>query len=240
MEQSTRQKAIEMAMTLLAQKGPNHVTVEEVAAAVGIKPPSLYKHFRNRAELMEILEENLAEDCAARHQAMVRQLEQLRQDLKVLGLISAQRFDEELLAYLEPTVTALSARAYRQLLLQKRCQGPTGAEEYYRKTLLEAVDALERFFEALAGQNIFRKGESRVMAMELASPLSHLVALADVEAMAGRSLDPIWDAVRRHLKQFHRVYAVREKAEKPPVPAPSAVGLGGLTGGGKRLFRGNR
>lgn len=239
---STKDRALSAAAQLLAERGAGAVSMDAIAAAVGIKPPSLYKHFQNREDLMTQLLHQLEEDYAQRHRALSAQLSQLERDLKVLGLISPERFDQEVLNFLTPTLTSVPARAYRQLLWAR------GSEAYLEKTLLLPLAILQNFFESLAGANIFRKGEGRVMALELISPLSHLTALADAAAMSGGDLTPIQDELRRHLKQFHRVYAVREKTvEKGGITTGMGGvggglggGLGTLTGGGKRLFRGNR
>lgn len=237
MEHSTRERAIQAALELWATKGSESVTMEAVAQAIGIKAPSLYKHFQNRAELMSLLESRLEEDYLRRQENLVGQLKQLEKDLKALGLISPQRFDQEVLAYLEPAMTSPQSRAYRQMLAQGLSRGPQGGNEYFQKTLLLPLSKVEDFFEAMAGQNIFRRGESHVMALELVSPLSHLVSMADVQVMSGGDLEDIRQEVLRHLKQFHRVYAVREKPAEKPVEKPAFSGLGT---GGKRLFRGNR
>lgn len=237
MNLSTREQALLSAMNLLAGQGGDHVTMEAVAAGVGIRAPSLYKHFKNRAELMEELEKRLKAADSERFQTLSAQLNQLARDLKALGILTPQRFDQEALNLLEPRLSEPSARAYRQLLLQGCASGAAGLDAYYDAVLLRYVAALERFFDDLAGLNIFRKGESRVMAMELISPLSHLVSLSDSKAMRGQDFRPIQEEIQRHLKQFHRVYAVREKPAEKPAAAPS---FPGLSTGGKRLFRGNR
>lgn len=233
MEQTTRRRALDAAVALLAQSGASGVTMEAVATNLGIKAPSLYKHFENRADLMAQTRRILEEDYLLRHQALRAQLDRLSRDLKALGLLSPERFDQEVLSFLEPALTSPSARAYRQLLLSDG----SGAAAYLQKTLLEPSEALQRFFEDLSGFNIFRRGESRVVALELVSPLAHLTALADVQAMSGGDLADLWADIRRHLKQFHRVYAVREKPAEKPVEKPA---FPGLTTGGKRLFRGGR
>lgn len=237
MNLSTREQALLSAMNLLAGHGADHVTMEAVAEGVGIRAPSLYKHFKNRAELMEELENRLKTADLERFQALSAQLNQLARDLKALGILTPQRFDQEALSLLEPRLLEPSARAYRQLLLQGCGAGGAGIGAYYDVVLLRYVAALERFFDDLAGLNIFRKGESRVMAMELISPLSHLVFQADGKAMLGQDFGGIQEDIQRHLKQFHRVYAVREKPAEKPAAAPP---FPSLSTGGKRLFRGNR
>ncbi len=47
-----RRALIEAALELVETKGPNQVSLREVARQVGVSPGAPYRHFKNRAELM--------------------------------------------------------------------------------------------------------------------------------------------------------------------------------------------
>ena len=55
---------IEAARTLLESKGREQLSLNDVAAAVGIRAPSLYRRFENRAALLEAVELQLLRDLA--------------------------------------------------------------------------------------------------------------------------------------------------------------------------------
>ena len=50
---STKDRILDEALTLFSEKGYANVYVGEIAARVGIKAPSLYKHFRNKRAIFE-------------------------------------------------------------------------------------------------------------------------------------------------------------------------------------------
>ena len=55
---NTKEKIINEALTLFSQKGYANVFVGEIARKVGIKAPSLYKHFKNKQAIFDgIIEE---------------------------------------------------------------------------------------------------------------------------------------------------------------------------------------
>ena len=66
---NTKKKIIEEALILFSEKGYSDVYVNDIAKAVGIKAPSLYKHFKNKQEIfnaiLEELKENYTEHAAA-------------------------------------------------------------------------------------------------------------------------------------------------------------------------------
>lgn len=45
---TTKEKILKQALCLFAEKGYNALYVGEIASAVGIKAPSLYKHFKSK------------------------------------------------------------------------------------------------------------------------------------------------------------------------------------------------
>lgn len=54
---TTKERILEEALHLFAQKGYKAVTVEEIAVKVGIKAPSLYKHYKSKGEIFSALSE---------------------------------------------------------------------------------------------------------------------------------------------------------------------------------------
>ena len=49
----TKLRIVEAALDLFARHGFDAVRVEQIAAAVGIKAPSLYKHFRSKQDIFD-------------------------------------------------------------------------------------------------------------------------------------------------------------------------------------------
>ena len=62
---TSREEIIRAARTLLERGGPESVTMQRVALAVGVRAPSLYKHVRNRSDLVRLVIEDVATDLAA-------------------------------------------------------------------------------------------------------------------------------------------------------------------------------
>ena len=51
--ESTKQRILTEAVRLFAKEGYEAVSVEQIAAAVGIKAPSLYKHYKNKRDIFD-------------------------------------------------------------------------------------------------------------------------------------------------------------------------------------------
>ena len=55
----TKQKILLEALRLFSQKGYDAVSVEQIASAVGIKAPSLYKHYKSKQDIFHAIFEQL-------------------------------------------------------------------------------------------------------------------------------------------------------------------------------------
>ena len=52
---STKEKILDAALTLFAENGYNGTSVEQIAKAVGVKAPSLYKHYKSKEDILNSL-----------------------------------------------------------------------------------------------------------------------------------------------------------------------------------------
>ena len=54
-DMSTKEKILEAALTLFAENGYDGTSVEQIAGIVGIKAPSLYKHYKGKEDILNAL-----------------------------------------------------------------------------------------------------------------------------------------------------------------------------------------
>ena len=52
---STKEKILDAALTLFAENGYDGTSVEQIASIVGIKAPSLYKHYKGKEDILNAL-----------------------------------------------------------------------------------------------------------------------------------------------------------------------------------------
>ena len=58
-KETTKQRIVSEAVKLFSKDGYEAVTVEQIATAVGIKAPSLYKHYKSKKEIFESILERM-------------------------------------------------------------------------------------------------------------------------------------------------------------------------------------
>lgn len=212
---STRQRALDAALELFSRRGYQAVSMGDIAGALGIKAPSLYKHFKGKEELYAALFPLLEEHYAEVWSAAGRRQEQLEYDLQALGVLSMEQLEQETLAWLQAEMDDARAVAFRRLMASG--QEPTSAEHWL---WTEPLALYEGFFTRLIQREILRRGDPHVMAVEYLAPVFQLLALRD--RSPARQSDYLGE-IRQHIRQFHRVFAHKESR-------PFSGGVG-------RLFR---
>ena len=215
---STRQRALDAALELFSRRGYQGVSMGDIADALGIKAPSLYKHFKGKEELYDALFQPLEEHYKALWAAAGQRQEQLEQDLQALGVLSAERLEQETLAWLQAEMDDPTATAYRHLMALDQFGNAVTPDSWLWARPLALYEGL---FGRLIGREILRRGDPHVMAVEYISPLLQFLALQDRDP--GLRATCLEEA-RQHIRQFHRVFAHREPR-------------GGNQGPVSRLFR---
>ena len=206
-KQPTRERILREGLLLFARKGYGAVSVEEIAAAVGIKAPSLYKHFAGKREIFE----TIVGEMKARHLQTMREMQMrggAEQDIAMFVHIGeAQLVDigkrlfeyflhDEAFSNLRKMLT-LSQYADAEIagLLADQCMsGPLKYNEQLFGLMMEA--------------GAFIPGPPKVMALQFYAPIYLLLLQCDIspelETESKRTLEG-------HIRQFHHLYAVMKE-----------------------------
>ena len=98
----TKQRILREALRLFSQKGYDAVSVEQIADAVGIKAPSLYKHYKGKRDIFDAIFEETAKRYGEFTDSISVHMGDSDQDLAVFGAITADTLAEKvrsLIAY---------------------------------------------------------------------------------------------------------------------------------------------
>ncbi len=200
----TRQRALSAALEVFSRKGYEAASMGDIAGALGIKAPSLYKYFKGKEELYEALTPMLDEHYTALWASAAARHAQLEREIPTPGLLGAEQLERETMAWLQAELDDPQARCFRRLMTISRLEDAQGPDRWL---WAEPLALYEGFFDRLIGRDILRRGDPHVMAAEYLAPIFQYLAMAD-RAPARR--DQCLGDVARHIRQFHRVFAHRE------------------------------
>ena len=205
---NTKERILDEALTLFSEKGYANVFVGEIAERVGIKAPSLYKHFKSK---QDIFDEIIA--------TMQRRFLDAAQRLKISGNDSVKdaaiyrRLSEKQLVKLGTELFEYqlhddyTKRIRKMLTLEQFCN-PELAKIYMDRY----VDDPLRYHGALIGMMVGEGGLSKenveIMTIQFYAPFYMYLTICDRDP--SREMEAI-KLLQEHIRQFHRIYGRKEK-----------------------------
>lgn len=193
---STKDRILDAALDLFAEKGYEGASVDMIAAAAGIKGPSLYKHFKGKDQILDALITKVDEYYAANFNAAGRQ-NQLPESMDQLtrmafAKVNFTMHDE----VIQKTRRLLALGQFRNSRLSELAtlHGITAIQTMFQK-----------LFAAMMKAGIMKNDDPAILAMEFASPVSLLIQMYDREPAKEKE---IIKKIKAHLKHFADVYGV--------------------------------
>jgi AcrR family transcriptional regulator len=204
----TRERIFEAALDLFGTRGFEQTTMRDIAQAVGIKAPSLYKHFASKQQIFDAL----LVECD-------RRMEEVQEKLGI-SLMDVEAYPElltlgpaELVAIglrlfdflLHETLTA----RFRRMLVMRQFADTTLAERYTALYFEAPLSYQAAFLEQLVLAGRLRACDPRMMALAFYAPVHLLIARCD----ATPAFEPQARVlVKAHIEQFFVLF----KAAEPP------------------------
>ncbi len=191
---STKEKILEDSLTLFSKQGYDGTSVEQIAQAVGIKAPSLYKHFKGKEEILNAI----IDSAEARY-------EENFGSEKNIGKLpeSREEFVLATMGKLSFTMHDSLIRKIRMLLVQEQFRNPRFAQ-ITTKHQMEGVQKMyERIIEGMMKKGLFIEEDPQMLSVELTGPAVLLIAKADREP---QSSEQILKDLEKHIRHFCKVY----------------------------------
>ncbi|WP_394926651.1 TetR/AcrR family transcriptional regulator [uncultured Robinsoniella sp.] len=200
---TTKRKILEKALMLFSEKGFDAVSVGQIAEAVGIKAPSLYKHYKSKQDIFNAILNEMAERYRQQTASMEINGVEAKLDLNVYTGISEEQLiqmGKDLFLYFLHDEFVCK---FRKLLTIEQYHNKTLADLYARQYADDPLSYQGMLFGLLAGMGIFKQENTQTMALHFYAPLYLLLTMCDCqpkrEAEALKMLE-------QHIRQFNRLY----------------------------------
>ena len=191
---STKDRILDEALALFAENGYDGTGVEQIAEKVGIKAPSLYKHFKGKEDIMTALidsaEEHYEESFGSEQH--IGEIPESREDFvrATMGRIAFTMHD--------PII-----RKIRKFLVQEQFRNERLAEITTRHQLVGIQKMYEKIIEGMMKNGLFIHDDPALLSIELVSPVVLWVSKADRQPQYEQE---IMDSIEKHIRHFCDVY----------------------------------
>lgn len=204
---TTRDRIVEEALSLFAQKGYKGTSVKNIADAVGIKDSSLYKHYKSKQEILDTIiqtiedrimemSQNYGLPIGTDYEEMVKFYAQL--DDNGLAEFSKKIF----LFYLKDDKLS----KFWKMGMMEQFQDNQVSKLFRHFFLEDSIKYQTELFSEMIKQNVFIEAEPEVMAVSFFTPIFFLLSkysgTEDKEEEALAILD-------KQVREFYRVYKKR-------------------------------
>lgn len=204
---NTKQKIINEALTLFSEKGYYSVTVEQIAKAVGIKAPSLYKHYKSKKEIFDAIFNEM--EFRYSQQMERHQMNGIFPDLDILNFKNIS--ESQLLEIGQFLFSYFLHDDYnqkiRKILVIEQFSNENIATIYSSQYFDKPVQFQETIFLHLISLGKFKKGDPKIMAIHFYAPIRHLIALCDAQPKREKEANEL---LVNHIKQFNKLYKVED------------------------------
>ncbi len=198
----TKQRILDYALQLFACDGFDGVSMRDIAAAVGVKESSLYKHYASKQAIVDaILEQmdarfrmamaGLADKNANPHEGIAVTAEDLT--WMCTGLFAYFLQDE-------------SAAAFRRMLTLEQYKNPRAAQILKTQFFEVPLAHYANIFDVLLARGIIPYQDAQFLAFEFYAPVYFLLCRADVDKEYRAAAQTLLAA---HVNAFYKQYCKR-------------------------------
>jgi len=191
---TTKERILEEALTLFAERGYDGVGVDGIAESVGIKGPSVYKHFKGKEDIL-----NALIDQAESH------YDEFFGSVEHIGNIPENReeFIRMTMNRISFTMKDPMIQKIRKLLVQEQFRNERLAEVTSRHQLDGVVGMYEKILRGMMEAGLLKEDEPGMLAMELAAPVVLMIAKADRQPECEKEMLKM---IEKHIRHFCDVY----------------------------------
>ena len=191
---STKDRILEEALTLFAENGYDGTGVEQIAEKVGIKAPSLYKHFKGKEDILN----SIIDNAEARY-------EEYFGSEQHIGEIPESRNDfvRATMGRIAFTMHDPMIKKIRKFLVQEQFRNERLAEITTRHQLVGIQKMYEKIIEEMMKNGLFLYDDHALLSIELVSPVVLWVSKADRQPQYEQE---IMDSIEKHIRHFCDVY----------------------------------
>ena len=178
-QEDTRQKILAKALELFSVHGYDAVSVGQIAAAVGIKAPSLYNHFPSKRAIFDAIVEATAAQYEADTDRIDIHVQNARQDIPVFTRITEDGLLEKVRQIFFYSLHNETIRRFRRMMTLEQFRSPELAALFSRRYVERVVDYHAGIFRALIAAGEIRAADPDTLAMMYVAPVLTLIGVCD-------------------------------------------------------------
>ena len=205
---NTKQKIFNAALTLFSQKGYANVYVAQIAEAVGIKAPSLYKHYKSKQDIFQAILTEMKTRYDRQAAAFSMNGNDAAADAAMFSSISEDGLVQAGMGLFQHFLHDAFAQRFRKMLTIEQFHDPELAGLFSRQYADSPLAYQSAMFAMLSAAGVLKPQNPDVMALQFYAPIYLLLSICDREPHREAELTSL---LEKHIRQFSRLYRKDDK-----------------------------
>ena len=199
----TKQRILREALRLFSQKGYDAVSVEQIVDAVGIKAPSLYKHYKSKQDIFNAIFEETAKRYGAFAESISVHLGDSGQDLQVFSAITADGLVEKVRSLISYSLHDEFVSQFRRMMTIEQFRSPELSARYSQRYVAQIQNYHKGLFQRMIAAGVMVDEDPNLLAMMYDSPI--LILLGECDRHPEKEQE-IMDTLERHVRLFYQLF----------------------------------
>ena len=208
MKGDTKQMILDEALSLFAVKGYEGVTVQDIAKAVGIKAPSLYKHYNGKQDIFDAILDKMEERYKKQALSMNMNGLEAEQDQDLFSGITEEDLFEKVkglfLYYLHDDY----AVKVRRMMTIEQYRNKSLSDLYKKQYIEDALLYQKTLFDLFCNAGVLKNENTQMMAIHFYAPIYLMLILCDNRPYREEESLGI---LKQHVQHFGKLYGNKEK-----------------------------
>lgn len=201
----TKQRILREALRSFSQKGYDAVSVEQIANAVGIKAPSLYKHYKSKQDIFNAIFEETAKRYGAFAESISVHLGDSGQDLQVFSAITADGLVEKVRSLISYSLHDEFVSQFRRMMTIEQFRSPELSALYSQRYVAQIQNYHKGLFQRMIAAGVMVDEDPDLLAMMYDSPILILLGECDRHPEKEQQImGTLEDHVRLFYQTFHQ------------------------------------
>ena len=205
---STKKKILDAALTLFSEKGYANVFVAEIAEAVGIKAPSLYKHYKSKQDIFNAILDEMKSIYDKQASILNLNGNNASSDAEIYASVSENEIVKMGLGLFSYFLHDEYAQKFRKMLTIEQFNNSELAQLFTKQYADDPLSYQSALFSMLCLKGVLKEENPNVMALQFYAPIFVLLTLCDREPSREAEFTVL---LEQHILQFTRLYRKEEK-----------------------------
>ena len=186
------------------------MSVEQIADAVGIKAPSLYKHYKGKRDIFDAIFEETAKRYGEFTDSISVHMGDSDQDLAVFGAITADTLAEKVRSLIAYSLHDEFVSQLRRLVTIEQFRSPELSALYSQRYVAQIQQYHEGLFRRMIAAGVMRREDPELLALMYDAPI--LLLLGECDRHPEKEQE-IMDTLEGHVRLFYRLFSKQPPEE---------------------------